>query len=107
MSNLDQALDKFLDHVNNLLKDYISRNNYTFLIERNAHIAKSAPGAKYMRLVHMEDGKARSIYCFVDLETGDLLKGSWKSPVKNGIRGNVFNISTFQNFDHHGPKYLK
>jgi len=32
-----------------------------------------------------------SVICFVEPDTGAILKGSWKAPVKNGVRGHVVN----------------
>ncbi len=45
-------------------------------------------GKRYARIVTAGLG-SRSVYCFVDLENGDVLKSaSWKAPAK-GARGNV------------------
>ena len=48
------------------------------------------PGHKYARIVVTDS--QRSVYCFVDMTTGDILKSeSWKKPSKSG-RGNIFTI---------------
>ena len=49
-----------------------------------------------------------SVHSFVDLNNGDILKGSWKAPVKNGVRGNIFaeDIGA-DRVNEHGPAYLK
>lgn len=107
MEDINKAIDNFLVYVNKLNDEHIESHKFEHLKEANAHITKSDPGRKFMRLVHMENGKARSVYCFVNMENGDLLKGSWKAPVKNGVRGNVFDETTYTNFDHYGPKYLR
>ena len=31
-----------------------------------------------------------TVHTFVNMENGVILKGSWKAPVKNGVRGNIF-----------------
>ena len=47
-------------------------------------------GKKYIRVVRVDQGQGKSVHSFVDKTTGNILKGNWKAPVKNGIRGNVF-----------------
>lgn len=50
----------------------------------------SPDGKRYWRVVK-NDGVSRSVYCFVDKTTGDVLKADgWKRPAK-GARGNVLN----------------
>jgi hypothetical protein len=41
------------------------------------------------------------------MTSGDLLKGSWKAPVANGVRGNVKETNVLDKFTEHGPKYLR
>ena len=57
-------------------------------------------GKKYAKVVtntrHFVDGDRgieygqSTVHTFVNMENGDILKGSWKAPVKNGVRGNIF-----------------
>jgi hypothetical protein len=50
----------------------------------------------------------QSVHSFVDLATGDILKGSWKAPVKNGVRGNIFEDDLgADRINEHGPVYLR
>lgn len=66
------------------------------------HFAKSKPdvfsfriGKRYAKVIKTTWGGEgqRSVHCFIDLETGNLLKAAgWKKPAK-GIRGNIFNES--------------
>ena len=45
-------------------------------------------GRKYYKLIH-RSGISRSVHCFIDKTTGDVLKSaSWKSPAK-GVRYNL------------------
>lgn len=45
-------------------------------------------GRKYIRIVK-EDGSSRSVYCFVERETGAIYKADgWKKPAKHA-RGNI------------------
>jgi len=46
-------------------------------------------GKKYLRIVRTSSGGYRSVYCFVDRESGDILKAaSWAKPA-TGARGNI------------------
>lgn len=49
-------------------------------------------GKRYARIVNRyAKGEGGSVYCFIDLTNGDILKAaSWKAPAK-GARGNIFN----------------
>lgn len=68
-------------------------------------------GPKYVRVFKRDPAKyggSRSVHSFVDRQTGNILKGSWKSPVKNGVRGNIFDEDLgLSKVSHHGPKYLR
>lgn len=106
----NKDLTDFIDHINVIITAYAEKMDFKLMLEANAQIdiePNSSPKARYSRLVHQEHGKTRSLYCFVDLTNGDLLKGSWKAPVKNGKRGNLFDRSTWANFNHYGPNYLR
>ncbi len=46
-------------------------------------------GKKFIRVVKA-DGVQKSAYCFIEMDTGHILKAdSWKRPAK-GIRGSIF-----------------
>ncbi len=48
-------------------------------------------GRRYVRVVRSDDCGGRSVHCFVDTKTGNVLKAaSWKTPAKHA-RGNIFN----------------
>jgi hypothetical protein len=54
-------------------------------------IALGNVGPKYARLVVVRPGETRggSVYCFIDMTNGNLLKAAgWKTPAK-GARGNI------------------
>jgi hypothetical protein len=105
-------LEKFIHGVNVIVADAWKRMNLTY---------NSAPvvmvenvGPRYARLAKFEQRPhltgplvAESVYAFFDHTTGDLLKGSWRAPVKNGVRGNVTDPNVLDKFDSHGPKYLR
>lgn len=67
----------------------------------NSHFEKNFPrltaptilvehGKKYTKIIKQDVGSAgRSVFCFVERETGNVLKAeSWKRPAK-GVRGNI------------------
>lgn len=58
------------------------------------------------RVFTVEEGQARSVHCFIEIATGDVMKGSWKAPVKNGVRGNIFEEDVSRFIGWMGPKYV-
>lgn len=64
------------------------------------------PGRKYVKLV-MDKHGSRSVWAFVDKETGDILKpAGWKAPAKHA-RGNVSNPDSYRTYHWTGPHYLR
>ena len=68
-------------------------------------------GARYIKLGSFEDRNGKydcnSVYCFIDKNNGDVLKGSWKAPVKNGVRGNLRDADILSKCGVYGLQYLK
>jgi hypothetical protein len=64
---------------------------------------------KYIRVVKDDaTGGGKSVYCFINTENGDILKGSWKAPVKKGVRGNIYSGDHgADRVNHHGCIYLR
>lgn len=103
MQNFDNALQGFLNGVKAISDSYFNKN---FSNNKKNEFSLSH-GNRYIRVISDSHGQ-KSLYCFIDSTNGDILKGSWKAPVKNGVRGNIFK----ENFgldccDWHGPKYLR
>jgi hypothetical protein len=46
------------------------------------------------------------VYCFVDKETGGLLKGNWKRVEDHRERGNIFNENPLVGCNMYGLDYL-
>ena len=69
-------------------------------------------GRRYAR-VFQTYGINTSVHSFVDIENGDILKGDWKSPIrdKNGklaVRGNIWADDLGESdINWCGPKYLR
>jgi hypothetical protein len=67
------------------------------------------PGRRYARIVIQSEGDlySRSVYCFVDMTNGNVLKSeSWKKPAK-GPRGSIFASNPVEGVGPYGAAYLK
>jgi hypothetical protein len=108
----DAPLINFISGVNAKINAYWTRNNFTF--NDPPVVMVESVGKRYAKLAVCEKTphktgplKAKNLYCFYDYSNGDLLKGSWKAPVANGIRGNVKDPNVLDKFTEHGPKGLR
>ncbi len=71
-------------------------------------------GARYAKLTKYErrgaDGnftwETSGVYCFVDITNGNILKGSWKAPVADGVRGNLKDADVLQKVTTYGVEYI-
>ncbi len=97
----DAALAAFCEAVRCKREVYWKAAGYTFA-------ANSGPvwferGSRNARIV-TEQGQ-RSVFCFVDLDNGNILKAAgWKAPAK-GSRGNIVNGAS--QVGEHGAAYLR
>lgn len=82
---LQSYIDKIQEHSDNDFK-----KNYPALWESGqAPKFKYMPGDKFVRITREDSQK--SVFCFVELSTGDIYKpASWNARAK-GVRGNIFN----------------
>lgn len=63
---------------------------------------------KNIRVWHSDlGGHSKSLHCFIDKETGDVYKGSWKAVVKNGKRGNILDPDIRKFMSPYGTAYLR
>jgi hypothetical protein len=106
------ALIRFVAGVNQLNVKYYKTNGFTF--NSPPVVMVESIGKRYARLASYEAEPAfsktrvpKSVYCFLDLTSGDLLKGSWKAPVRNGVRGNLSDPNVLSKFNQFGPNYLR
>lgn len=87
MTSLEQAFHAFLDH---LTREWTSAAEGKPWIPDREKVALFTDGAKYWRVV-----RGSSAWCFVDRDTGDILKADgWKKPAK-GARGSVLKPETW------------
>ena len=64
-------------------------------------------GRRYARIVKSSGSFDRSVYCFVDLVNGDVLKAaSWKAPAKHA-RGSVHDENLTSGLTAYGAQYLR
>ncbi len=103
------ALIKFVEAINLKIEAYWSAAGLTYA--KPSKVFVHSVGGKYAKLATYRDrdGKyeVESVYCFYDVATGDLYKGGWSAPVKNGKRGNVNDADVLNKFNHYGPNYLR
>lgn len=98
-----EALDAFSKKLTEKMEEY----NKTMVEWNKQHPDKPyysmslEPGSKNIRVVCITGGGvSASAYCFIEKETGTILKtAGWKMPAK-GARGNIFNPETYARMDH-------
>ena len=104
----DIPLTDFIRGVNKKINNYWTSMNFT---HNDAPVVMvDSIGKRYAKLAIFEKSPAKtgplvakSVYCFYDIANGDLLKGSWKAPVANGVRGNVKETNVLDKFTEYGP----
>ncbi len=104
----DIPLTDFIRGVNKKINNYWTSMNFT---HNDAPVVMvDSIGKRYAKLAIFEKSPAKtgplvakSVYCFYDIANGDLLKGSWKAPVANGVRGNVKEPNVLDKFTEYGP----
>ena len=108
MNDFEKALQGWLERAQAMVNKYFV----------DAHLDNLTPsvlsidpnGKKYIRIVSssMPDQMGhthRSVFCFIEKETGNVLKASgWKAPAKHA-RGNIFEIGN-EGVSAHGAHYL-
>lgn len=92
---LKDKLDGYVAGVEGKIQEYFRDNGYT----HTPPDVEVEHGPKYVRIWKVEKSYSgevisKSIHTFVNRENGDILKpAGWKGPVKNGKRGNVFDMN--------------
>jgi hypothetical protein len=101
--NFEQALADFLASIRQLLSAHYLKNFKHLTVPT---ISVDPGGQKYLRVVR-DDGSSRSVYCFVDKATGDILKADgWKRPAKHA-RGSIYDNAGKGPITPYGVHYLK
>ncbi|KKM97140.1 hypothetical protein LCGC14_1171090 [marine sediment metagenome] len=82
---------------------------------QDEHFAKHYPGSLAPKITTMTGNRyvrvvigGRSVHCFVDMTTGDVLKAAgWKAPAKNP-RGNIYSpLHGMEGMTVWGARYLR
>jgi hypothetical protein len=80
----DAQLQKFCDDVLAMRREYNCKHGYG-----DAGSMTFTRGGKYARII--KEDEQHSVFCFVDLATGSILKAAgWNAPAK-GARGHIDN----------------
>ena len=105
-------LDGYMNMVQDKINDNWTRMNFTFA---KPPLVFCHLKQKYAKIYYVDDdgnGPQQSVHSFIDLATGDIIKGNWKAPIRSkgklAVRGNVF-ADDFgaDRVTEHGPMYLK
>ena len=89
--DLNDSVNDFMNHLNNTMN---KPDGYSYDLNTR--------GSKYFKIVMNSGDNHRSVYCFVDKQTGDILKSAgWRAPAK-GVRGSVLITESYANADWHG-----
>ena len=106
MTGMDSRLKDYVALVTELnLEDWVARG-YT---HAPAPVATVSIGKRYAKII-LDD---RTVHSFVDMENGDIIKGTWKAPIRTpgkglAVRGNIFADDLGKSkVDWHGPRYLR
>ena len=104
--DMQVRLDQYVAVVQDKINNYWALMDFTFAMP---NVVTVAYGKKYAKVVSVDQlNGSRSVHTFVNMENGDILKGGWNAPVKNGVRGNIFSDDLGASVvSEHGPMYLK
>ena len=112
--NFDTALAKFVALIQKKTDEHIAKPWYKSVMP---DLITTEAGSKYVRIVKNrrsleDDGSirmldSRSVWGFVEKETGDVFKAAgWKVPAKHA-RGNIFCADPWAGMTVYGPEYLR
>jgi hypothetical protein len=101
--NFENALNNFLADAQAIIDENMER--FPALDKPTLTVDKG--GRKYLRIVRNERGQGRSVHCFVEKETGNILKAAgWSAPAKHA-RGNIYNENPAKCMGPYGAAYLR
>lgn len=98
----DAAVDAFLGSIRALIGAHYTKNFPRLTVPT---ISVDPGGQKYLRIVS-DNGTQRSVYCFVDKASGDILKADgWKRPAKHA-RGSIYDNAGKGAITPYGVHYI-
>jgi hypothetical protein len=103
MEHFETALNEWLKVAQKICDDYM-RENFPTLPRMILDIER---GKRFVKVVRSDEGQSgRSVHCFIDIATGDVLKASsWKAPAK-GARGSIYTLDS-PGVNHYGGLYAR
>lgn len=102
-AEIETAVTAFVAKCQGLLDGYMKEHFPTL---NPPKLTVDPKGKVYWRIVK-DEGSSRSVYCFVEKATGDILKSeSWKRPAK-GIRGNILAGNAMDAVTPYGAVYFR
>lgn len=104
MEPTQEQIDAYVAHVQGLINAHWKQMGFTFADPSKVGVDM---GPTYVRVWKDDVGQGKSVHTFIDRRNGDILKGSWKAPVKNGKRANIHEPGWEKAITHHGPVYLR
>jgi hypothetical protein len=103
--HFNKRLKRFVQGAQRIIDDHFRKENYHWEPERLS--VEKWPRTNRVRVVatYREN---RSVWCFINFKTGDVLTAAgWKRPAKHPT-GNIFDDSNgLRRVDENGPHYLK
>ena len=83
-----ERLSQFINNLSALYAQYYADNGFTF---EAPPTFDAQNGSKNIRIVQRRANGGGSAYCFIEKDTGNILKAAgWKAPAK-GARGSIWN----------------
>ena len=100
----DTFLDVFMKYVNYKREQYYKKEFPNLKCEPLIY----KKSRNYVKIIEVQGGQERSVWGFVNMANGDLLKAAgWNSPAKHA-RGNIFEMNSWKSsFSPYGPTYLR
>lgn len=101
--DFDAALNAWLERAQNIINENHKRNNFHF---QCATLTINPNGKKYIKIVRSENHVSTSVFCFIERETGNVLKAaSWAAPAPHP-RGSIYEVGN-EGVSAYGAHYLK
>jgi len=103
----DKAFQVYFDGCQIIYNEYHKQNGFS---DSNKNEYFYSKGRRYLKVMYLMGGSARSVHSFVDMKQGatygDVLKpAGWSAPAK-GARGNIFDkYNGLGRMGAHGPEY--
>ncbi len=101
---LDNAIERFLSLLTDRETEHVA-TNYENLTP--SVFSRDPRGRKFVRIVKADaNGSSRSVFCFIERTTGNILKADgWKRPAPHA-RGNIFGENPLAGTTPYGAAYL-